>query len=83
MSGELTEVEQAMLDFEERPWSLRGSKESAIRETFNLTPTKYYQQLNQLINKPAALRYAGPLVNRLRRLRQAAPRNKIRGAWNE
>jgi Protein of unknown function (DUF3263) len=66
---ELTEPERAILDFEKRWWRRPGAKEQAIRETFDLSPTRYYQQLNALLDRPAAVAYDPALVNRLRRLR--------------
>jgi hypothetical protein len=66
---ELTEQERAMLDFEKHWWRRPGAKEQAIRETFDLSPTRYYQLLNALLDRPAAVAYDPALINRLRRLR--------------
>ncbi len=66
---ELTEQERAILDFEKRWWRRPGAKEQAIRETFDLSPTRYYQLLNALLDRPAAVAYDPALVSRLRRLR--------------
>jgi Protein of unknown function (DUF3263) len=67
---ELTEPERAMLDFEKHWWRRPGAKEQAIRETFDLSPTRYYQRLNALLDHPAAVAYDPALINRLRRLRR-------------
>jgi hypothetical protein len=67
---ELTEQERAILDFEKHWWRRPGAKEQAIRETFDLSPTRYYQLLNALLDRPAAVAYDPALINRLRRLRQ-------------
>ena len=48
-----------------------GAKESAIKELFDLTPARYYQMLNNLIDRDDALATAPILVKRLRRLREA------------
>lgn len=67
----LSELEVAMLEFERTWWRHAGAKESSIKELFNLTPPAYYQHLNNLIDKEAALLAEPLLVNRLRRLRQS------------
>jgi hypothetical protein len=63
--------ERAVLDFERRRWKHAGAKEQAIRDTFELSATGYYQILNALLDEPAALAYAPALVGRLRRIRDA------------
>ncbi|MGC9670817.1 DUF3263 domain-containing protein [Planosporangium sp. 12N6] len=65
----LAERDRALLDFEKRWWRQPGAKEQAIRDQFDLPPTRYYQLLNGLLDRPAALAYDPVLVNRLRRLR--------------
>jgi Protein of unknown function (DUF3263) len=70
----LSEHQQAILDFERRWWSKPGAKEQAIRDSFEMSPTRYYQTLNALIDLPQAVSYDPVLVNRLRRVRTAAPR---------
>jgi hypothetical protein len=66
--------ERAVLDFERRRWKHAGAKEQAIRDTFDLSATRYYQILNALLDEPAALAYAPALVGRLRRIRDARRR---------
>ncbi|PJJ73019.1 uncharacterized protein DUF3263 [Diaminobutyricimonas aerilata] len=67
----LSERDRRILDFE-REWSRHvGAKEAAIRERFSLTPARYYQLLNGLIDDVDAVRYDPMLVGRLRRLRDA------------
>lgn len=65
----LSELELKLLDFERNWWRHAGSKESSIKELFNLTPPAYYQMLNNLIDRPAALMAQPLLVKRLLRLR--------------
>ena len=67
----LTERELEMLAFERQWWRHAGAKETAIRERFGLAPTRYYQALNALVDRPAALAVDPLLVRRLRRLRAA------------
>lgn len=66
---DLTEREQALLAFERQRWNHEGAKESAIRDIFGCSATRYYQELNHLIDRPEALVEAPQVVNRLRRLR--------------
>jgi hypothetical protein len=65
----LTELESKILEFERNWWRHAGAKESSIKELFNLTPPAYYQLLNNLIDRPAALMAEPLLVKRLLRLR--------------
>lgn len=74
----LSERDAAILDFEKHWWSLPGSKETEIRERFDISAPRYYQILNGLIDSEAALAYDPLLVKRLRRLRAA--RQKERSA---
>ena len=71
VSTGLSEFEIKMLDFERTWWRHAGAKESSIKELFNLTPPAYYQLLNNLIDKPAALMADPILVARLLRLRDS------------
>lgn len=72
----LTETQRAMLDFERRWWRQAGAKEQAIRDTFAMTPTRYYQSLNALLDLPDALSYDASLIHRLQRLRSSATRGR-------
>ena len=67
----LSDLESRILDFERSWWRYAGAKESAIKELFDLTPARYYQLLNDLIDRDDALIAAPILVKRLRRLREA------------
>jgi hypothetical protein len=66
---ELDERSQRILAFERRWWRHAGAKEQAIRDTFGVSSTRYYQLLNALLDDPAALAQDPVLVGRLRRLR--------------
>jgi hypothetical protein len=65
-----------VLDFEREWWRYAGQKETAIREHFELSPTRYYELLNRLIDDEAAVTYDPMLVKRLRRLRSARQRER-------
>ena len=72
----LTELEMRILAFERSWWQSPGAKEREILEAFGMSPTRYYQLLNELIDRPEAARFDPALVARLRRRR--AERNKLR-----
>jgi hypothetical protein len=68
--AELSTVELQVLEFERDWWRFGGAKEDTIRERFEMSATRYYQLLNTLIDKTAALEADPVLVRRLRRMRQ-------------
>lgn len=72
----LTEQQRAILAFERQWWRHAGAKEQAIRDTFQLSATRYYQLLNALLDEPDALAHDPVLVNRLRRLRATRTRSQ-------
>jgi predicted secreted hydrolase len=74
----LSDQERRMLEFERQWWRYAGAKEKAIRELFGISATRYYQALNNLIDRPEALAADPMLVKRLRRLR--AERQRARAA---
>lgn len=78
MSDGLDERDLAVLAFERQWWRHPGSKEQAVREQFGVSPTRYYQLLNRLIEREDSLRHDPLLVKRLRRAR--AERLRDRGA---
>lgn len=72
----LTETEVAMLDLERYWWRYAGAKEQVIRERFDLSATAYYQRLNALLDRPAALVHDPLTVRRLQRLRDQRQRSR-------
>lgn len=70
----LSDRDLAILDFEARRHQHGAVKEEAIRSDLSLTPARYYQLLNRLIDTADALAYDPLLVHRLRRLRDARAR---------
>ncbi|WP_062990230.1 DUF3263 domain-containing protein [Nocardia anaemiae] len=74
----LSRREHDILAFERQWWKYAGAKEEAIRELFGMSPTRYYQVLNAVVDRPEALAADPMLVKRLRRLR--ASRQKARAA---
>ncbi|UOX99878.1 DUF3263 domain-containing protein [Blastococcus sp. PRF04-17] len=73
----LSRREHEMLAFERQWWRQAGAKETAIRDRFGVTPTRYYQVLNALVDRPDALAQDPLLVRRLRRVRLARQRTRI------
>jgi hypothetical protein len=73
----LSELEVRILDFEGNWWRYAGAKEAAIKELFDLTAPRYYQLLNDLIDRDDALAASPMLVKRLRRLREARMATRI------
>jgi hypothetical protein len=65
-----------MLSFERQWWRRPGAKETAIRDRFDLTPTRYYQVLNALVDRSDALAADPLLIRRLRRVRAARQRTR-------
>ena len=61
-----------MLEFERQWWKFAGSKEEAIRQQFDMSGTRYFQILNDLIDRPEALAYAGHSLGEIAAL-AAAP----------
>jgi hypothetical protein len=74
----LTSRELEILAFERQWWKYAGAKERAIRELFDMSPTRYYQLLNALVDKQEALAEDPMLVKRLRR--QRISRQRARAA---
>lgn len=68
--------ERKILEFERYWWKYAGAKERAIREQFEVSATRYYQLLNEIIDLPAALEYDPILVKRLQRLRAFRQRQR-------
>jgi Protein of unknown function (DUF3263) len=74
----LSERDMRVLAFERGTWRTAGAKEQAISEVLGLTATRYYQLLNELIDRPEALKFDPTLVKRLRA--QRARRQKVRSS---
>ena len=74
----LSARDSEILEFERQWWKYAGAKETAIRESFDMSATRYYQVLNALIDRPEALVADPLLVRRLRRMR--AERQRVRSA---
>jgi hypothetical protein len=73
----LSNRDAQILDFERSWWKHAGVKEQAIKERFDMSATRYYQILNELLEKPAASDYDPILVKRLKRLRTYRQRQRV------
>ncbi|MDR1185931.1 MAG: DUF3263 domain-containing protein [Bifidobacteriaceae bacterium] len=76
--SQLQDVERRVLMFERQHWCYEGSKETAIRDLFDMEPTRYYELLTRLIDTDEALAFDPQLVKRLRR--QRLERHRARSA---
>ena len=72
----LSDRDRQILEFERQWWKYAGAKETAVREKFDMSATRYYQVLNSLIDRPEALAADPLLVRRLRRLRSQRQRQR-------
>jgi Protein of unknown function (DUF3263) len=75
--GALSQRDAQILDFERSWWKHAGVKEQAIKERFDMSATRYYQILNELLENPAASEYDPILVKRLKRLRTYRQRQRV------
>jgi hypothetical protein len=75
--------DKMILDLERQRWKYADASEAAIRQLFDESPTRYYQRLAPLLDRPDSLGYDAQLVKRLQRLpdrRRAARRGATHGA---
>ena len=72
----LTERDKAILDFERSWWAGTGSKADAVRERFELSTTRYYQLLREIMDESEALQYDPLLVRRLKKERDRRRRER-------
>lgn len=68
--------DREILELERSWWKYEGAKTSAMRERFDLSPTRFYQRLNWVIDQPEAMAYDPMTVRRLQRLREARQRQR-------
>lgn len=74
---ELSQRDIDILDFERSWWKHAGAKDRAIKERFDMSATRYYQLLNELLENPAAMTHDPILVKRLKRLRIYRQRQRV------
>lgn len=76
MQRPLSDLEKDLLAFERAWWREAGVKESAIRERFGMSATRYYALLNDLLERHEAQQHDPLLVRRLRRQRETRKRQR-------
>jgi hypothetical protein len=76
---EFSARDRAILDLERSWWRLPGPKEAQIRARLDMSRTRYYQRLGELMEMPAALAYDPLTVKRLRRYRDLRRRARFEG----
>lgn len=72
----LTERDEAILDFERSWWDGSGPKAAAIQARFDLSSSRYYQLLHEIMDDPEALQLDPLLIRRLRRERDRRRRER-------
>ena len=74
---ELTKRDIEVLDFERSWWKHAGVKEQAIKERFDMSATRYYQLLNELLENAEAMDQDPILIKRLKRLRSYRQKQRV------
>ena len=73
----LTERDREILEFERSWWAESEPKDAQIRERFELSTTRYYQLLAELLDDEEALAFDPLVVRRLRRQRDRRRRARL------
>ncbi|MBC3185735.1 DUF3263 domain-containing protein [Corynebacterium sp. zg-331] len=66
----LSDFDARLLDFAQHAPRALGAREEAIRARLGISPVRYYQRLNLLIDDPEAMAAHPALVRRLAALRE-------------
>ena len=74
--GTLTEREKGILRLAVAPYKYPAARERQAAEEFQLTPVRFWQEVNRLTDHPAAYRWDPQTVNLLfrRRIHRDRPR---------
>ncbi len=75
----LSERDRAILDFERTWWLEPGSKEQRIRDALQLSATRYYRLIADLVDDDEAMAYDPLVVRRVRRDRERRRRARFEG----
>ncbi|MCS4490224.1 DUF3263 domain-containing protein [Corynebacterium sp. ES2794-CONJ1] len=67
-----------LLAFEQQAPRSLGAKEEAIRKQLGMSPIRYYQLLNKIIDQPAMMQEYPLLTARLRRLRDTRDEERFK-----
>ncbi|WP_420179706.1 DUF3263 domain-containing protein [Paenarthrobacter sp. TA1.8] len=74
----LTNQQKAMLDLAGEHFKHAGSLDSAAMDRFGMTPTRYWQEVNRLIQTEAAVAYRPATVAHLKTRRRSMVRTASR-----
>jgi hypothetical protein len=66
----LTDTQKAMLDVAAQTYKYAGSVDVIAKERFGLSPTRFWQEINRLIQTEAAVAYRPEAVRRLHQRRR-------------
>lgn len=66
---ELTDRDKAIVDFAARWYRYAGAQEQAMIDELDINATRFWQVMNVLIDRPAAMAYDPMTVRRYQRLR--------------
>ena len=61
----LTDTQKAMIDVAAAPYKYAGSVDVIAKERFGLTPTRFWQEINRIVQSEAAYAYRPEAVRRL------------------
>ena len=75
----LTARDLAVLDFERQWRLLPGSKQQNIRTRLQMSPSHYYDVLNELLDSPEAAAHDPLTVKRAQRVRESRRRSRLEG----
>ncbi|HZU72508.1 MAG TPA: DUF3263 domain-containing protein [Acidimicrobiales bacterium] len=75
----LSDLDRAILEYEQGWWREPGPKEAVIRDRLHLSPTRYYRLLGGLLDSVDAYRDYPLVIARLRRQRDQRRRARYEG----
>jgi hypothetical protein len=73
----IDERQRAMLEFERNFWTFDEPKDALIRARFQCSADEYYDELNELLESPAAMEHDPLVVRRLQRQRVRRRRERL------
>lgn len=73
---QLTDGEITMLELERSWWTEPGPKDDTIQQRLEMSSTRYYELLNELIDRPEAEAHDPLVIRRLRRMRDRRRRSR-------
>ena len=73
----LTERDIAIINFERSAWKSSQTKHQSIRQAFSISPSRYYQLRDSLLDNPEALQFDPLVIKRLQRDRKVRRSKKL------